>query len=213
MQIVSFTGGPARVNTYILFDDDKNCVIIDPSEIQPILDIIKDNRLSPRSVILTHGHFDHFWALDDLLKSYHVPVYIHSEDAKMLTNNELNLAVRFGFDIPSKFMFDDPILINDGDILKIGGMEFRVIHTPGHTSGGVCFLVGSSLFTGDTLFSLTVGRTDCYTADVKQLKKSIDKLKTFNDDIKIYPGHGRSSDMKFEKRYNPFMNGGFDYYE
>ena len=213
MKILYFTGGPARVNTYFVFDDNSNCVIIDPSDIMPILDIINENHLTPLAVLLTHGHFDHLWALDDFLSSCPVPVYIHSGDAKMLTNNELNLATRFGYDIPSKFKFNDPILINDGDILKFSDLEFKVIHTPGHTAGGVCYLIDSSLFTGDTLFNLTVGRTDCYTADIEELKNSLDKLKTLDDKIEIYPGHGKLSDLKFEKRYNPFMNGGFDRYE
>ena len=213
MKILYFSGGPARVNTYFVIDDSSNCVIIDPSDADHIFDIIRENHLTPLAVLLTHGHFDHFWALDDFLRAYPVPVYIHTEDAKMLTNNELNLSTRFGYDIPSKFKFDDPVLINDGDILKFSDLEFKVIHTPGHTAGGVCYLIDSFLFTGDTLFNLTVGRTDCYTADIKQLKNSLEKLKTLDNEIEIYPGHGKLSDLKFEIRYNPFMNGGFDQYE
>ena len=213
MKILYFADGPAKVNTYLVIDDRSNCVIIDPSDAEHIIDIINENHFTPIAVLLTHGHFDHIWALDDLLRSYPVPVYIHTEDAKMLTNNELNLSIRFGYDFPSKFKFNAPVLINDGDILKLSDLEFKVIHTPGHTAGGVCYLIDSSLFTGDTLFYLTVGRTDCYTADIGQLKNSLEILKTLNDDITIYPGHGKSTDLKFEKRYNPFMNGGFEQYE
>lgn len=213
MNIIYFSGGPARVNTYFVIDDNSHCVIIDPSDNDIISDIINENHLIPLAVLLTHGHFDHIWALDDLLKSYPVPVYLHSDDADMLTNNELNLSVRFGYDDPYKFKFNDPILVNDGDDLTFSGMKFKVIHTPGHTAGCVCYLIDSFLFTGDTLFNLTVGRTDCYTADIAELKNSIEKLKKLDDNINIYPGHGNLSSIRFEKIYNPFMNGGFDQYE
>ena len=132
MNIIYFSGGPARVNTYFVIDDNSHCVIIDPSDNDIISDIINENHLIPLAVLLTHGHFDHIWALDDLLKSYPVPVYLHSDDADMLTNNELNLSVRFGYDDPYKFKFNDPILVNDGDDLTFSGMKFKVIHTPGH---------------------------------------------------------------------------------
>jgi len=210
MKISSFVGGPANVNTYIVYDDKANCVIIDPSDFFPIRNIVSEFGLIPRCVLLTHGHYDHFWGLDELLDKYAVPVYMHPADAGFLTDNRNNMSERFGHDFPGKFKFDSPLHIEDGDTVEYSDLRFSVIHTPGHTAGGVCFLIENCLFTGDTLFYMTVGRTDCPSADTAALKTSIELLSCLDENITVLPGHGRKSTILFEKRHNPFMNGGFD---
>ncbi len=176
--------GDLQTNCYILTDaKSKNCVIIDPgADSARIKGRLSSEGLSPSFIINTHAHPDHVGAN----KEFNLPVYIHKNDAKFLP----------GVNKP----------LNDGDKIQLGNLAIDVIHTPGHTPGGICLLCGNSLFSGDTLFASCVGRTDLPGGNEAQLINSIkNKLFVLNDDIKVYPGHGSETTIGNEKLNNPLV--------
>lgn len=204
MEISTVVGGPGGVNSYIVYYGSSS-VIIDPADYNKISNQLKELNLKPLAVLLTHGHFDHVWALKEILQRFDVPFYIHEEDIKIVSDSKFNFAERFGFAEKGRYDFPQPVALHGGDILNFANMTFKVIHTPGHTPGGVCYHINNSLFTGDTLFRGTVGRTDCYFADESALINSLKIFAGFSDDTIVYPGHGRPSTIGFELSYNPFL--------
>ena len=198
---------PFEENCYLVWSDEDNIgVIIDPGdEDEMIVENIEKNRIDPNAILLTHGHGDHIGAVGPLKKRYDIPIYIGKDDAPMLLSPSANISAAFGYEIicpPADF------LMNDEDVFKIGSIEFEVITTPGHTSGGVCYYAENCLFCGDTLFNGSIGRTDLPGGDYKTLLESIDKkLLCLPDDIKCYPGHGPVTTIGTEKKFNPFIAG------
>lgn len=197
--------GPFQANCYILADNsDSQAIIIDPgNEEHKIKQTLNKFRLKPAFIINTHGHIDHI-SCDD---SFDVPIYIHRDDASLLKDSHLNLSDLFGSGYKVKSKID---IVEDKQLLKLGQIQLEVIHTPGHTPGGICLWLkrpmDKVLFTGDTLFCGSIGRTDFFGADERTLIESI-KNKLFNlaDDTIIYPGHGPISSIGKEKRNNPFL--------
>lgn len=193
-------------NTYILSDEFNNCFIIDPGiDDINILNYIKDNKLCLKGVLLTHGHFDHIRGLKLLLKEYpSLNVYIHKDDKDSFTNPILNASNMdkelFKIDI-------NPILVNDGDIIKGLSEDINVLHTPFHTLGCVCYYLSNSklMFTGDTLFNMSIGRFDLPNSSFRLIKTSLAKLKCFDDEYIVYAGHGDDTNMGYEKRNNPYL--------
>lgn len=179
----------------------RNAIIIDPgADYERIKQVIAQNKLTARMVINTHGHADHIGADAD----FNLPVYIHKLDAKCLQDPQFNLSCLMGapFSVPVK----DIIAVDNGGIIKLDSLRLEVIHTPGHTPGGVCLKMDKLVFTGDTLFSGGVGRTDFPGACEQQLLASIrDRLLSLDDATVIYPGHGPISTIGNEKRHNPFL--------
>ena len=194
-------------NIYICFEDGAaEAVVIDPaSNAQKISAVLKQEGLCCAAILLTHGHFDHIDAADELRSLTGAPLFVHAEDADMLTSEEMNGSAGFGFHVvcrPAEHTFCD------GEELNFGGMTFRVIHTPGHTPGSCCFDTGAELFTGDTLFHLSIGRTDLPGGDFETLKRSLMKLEDkIEGERALYPGHDTSSSFEYEKCNNPFMSG------
>lgn len=187
-------------NTYLV-GNEKEFVIIDPSvDIRNILYIIRKRFSKSKllGIILTHGHYDHFVSIEEVQKNFNVPVYISREDLPKLTN--LNLSCGFFFGITSLPKIDNILILPQE--LKLGTLEFKIINTPGHTNGSVCLKIEDALFTGDTLFNDGVGRTDLPTGNVNKLNESLKLLMKLNDDLKVYPGHGPSSTIGYEKNYN-----------
>ena len=187
-------------NTYLV-GNEKEFVIIDPSvDIRNILYIIRKrfSRSKLLGIILTHGHYDHFVSIEEVQKNFDVPVYISREDLPKLTN--LNLSCGFFFGITSLPKINNILILPQE--LKLGTLEFKIINTPGHTNGSVCLKIEDALFTGDTLFNDGVGRTDLPTGNVNKLNESLKLLMKLNDDLKVYPGHGPSSTIGYEKNYN-----------
>ena len=206
MIIRTVRGGPVAVNTYILSSGGHESVIIDPSDAPRIKTLLYNLSLVPKAVLLTHGHFDHIWGLDEIISSYpDIPVYLHPADKDMLTDPQKNMACMVGINDPGYFKFGNTTDITDGQIIKIEDMEFTVIHTPGHTKGGVCYLSGGAMFTGDTLFRGFAGRTDFYNSDHSELLGSLAKLRNYDDFIEIYPGHDKETTLGREKKFNPFL--------
>lgn len=193
--------GPMQVNCYILGTDDKQAVIIDPGD-----DYVKINRridklaLRPKFIVITHGHYDHIGAAGD----FNLPVYIHSLDKQALLDPSKNLSGFFGAGLSIDC---DVHALEEGQIIELEDIKLKVIHTPGHTPGGITlYIEGKCLFTGDTLFYQGIGRTDFPGASEERILESIrEKLLNLGDNIAVYPGHGPQSTIGGEKERNPFL--------
>ena len=192
-------------NTYVLIDDNSHCIVIDPSkDYDGISSYIKQNNLILKAILLTHGHFDHIRGVKRLIDEYSVPLYVGFDEVDLLTNPRLNC---------SKYMSEEyvldvkPITLCDNEVVRIFDEDILCISTPFHTIGSMCFYLKDSklLFTGDFLFKGSVGRSDLPTGTPKTFNNSIRKILSLPDDVKIYPGHGPSSNIKLEKETNPFI--------
>jgi len=199
--------GPFQVNCYVLAAaDNSQAIIIDPgSDAAKIRRALKKHRLEPGLIINTHGHCDHIGADDE----FGVPIYVHRADAALLRDPKLNLSpliILAAYSVKSEVKS-----LEEKDKIELGRVQLEVIHTPGHTPGGICLLMrrpqDNILFSGDTLFYQGVGRTDFAGADGQQLIKSIkEKLLKLPDGTIVYPGHGPSSTIGEEKKNNPFLS-------
>ncbi len=198
--------GPFASNCYIVgSQSNKEGMIIDPGdEAKQILKRVKDLELDIKFIVLTHGHIDHTGALKEVKEATGAEVVIHGDDAKSLKNQLV--AIAFGLSYPTPPRPDR--LLKDGDSLDVGGMHFEVLHTPGHTSGGICLLGQGVVFSGDTLFNYGVGRADLPGGNYSQLMNSIQtKLMTLPDNTVVYPGHGTATTIGAERTGNPFLRG------
>lgn len=198
--------GSFMANCYIVGSNKtKEAAIIDPgADFNRIDNKIKELGLIPKIIILTHAHGDHIGAVADLKAKYSIPVYIHEYDAEFLSDSSINL---------TKMLFRKDLSINpdvklkDGDIIQLSDLEFEIIHTPGHTPGGICIKIENIILTGDTLFNKSIGRTDFPGGSFEDIISSIkNKIFKYSDDTIIYPGHNSPSTIKSEKQGNPFVN-------
>lgn len=191
-------------NMYILIDEDtKKSAVIDPGgAIDKIFNYIKKNSLELDYIILTHGHGDHIGAVNDIKLKTNATIIAHKDEKELLNDNRKNLSYSMHCG-PQEL--DADIYVNDKDKLELGNLKLSFIHTPGHTKGSMCIRVNNDMFTGDTLFAGSIGRTDFYSGDYKQIEKSLNKLAKFEDKVKIHPGHGPSSTLGIEKMSNPYM--------
>jgi len=200
MQVTTVQVGELQTNCYILTAGN-DAVVIDPgAEGERLFQLLGDRNLL--AILLTHGHADHIAALNPLREPTGAPVYIHADDAEMLTDSQANLS--WMMSIFTTQPADQ--LLTDGQELAFGDISLRVIHTPGHTRGGVCFDDGvDNLFVGDTLFCESIGRTDFPGGDMNSLCTSV-KEKLFPlGDRSVYPGHGPVTTLAHERRNNPFL--------
>lgn len=192
MTITTVPLGLYQTNCYILAESDR-CLVIDPGdEAEKLLALLQRHSLTVEAVLLTHGHFDHVGAVKTLAAETDCRVFLHEEE---LT---LPAAMTAG-----KLYYTD--LYKEGDRLTLAGMTFEVLHTPGHTPGSLCLRFGEHLFSGDTLFAGSCGRTDFPGSSPAAMVRSLSRLAQLEDDLKVYPGHGESTTIGEEKRYNPYL--------
>ena len=213
MKVLSLSVGFLGVNCYIVCcEQTGDCAVIDPGgDCDGIVRRIEENHLKPEYILLTHGHFDHIGAVTELKERTGAELVIHPEDAGLLTDADRNLSRLFGVGSVQVKVPPDRFL-SDGDKLEIGNVVLKVIHTPGHTMGGVTYMGDGILFTGDTLMKGAVGRTDMAEGNYPLLMKSLsEKLLILDDGLLVCPGHGGRSTLGQERRTNPFLQdmGGF----
>ena len=204
LTIQSFAVMPFDENCYVVSDETGEGVVIDPGGMaKQILSYIREAKLSIKAELDTHGHCDHIGANDEIRDETGAPLYIHKEDAAMISDMKLNLSAFMGFRVISR---PAEHLLSEGDKISFGQTELEVIHTPGHTKGGVCFVGEGVAFTGDTLFAGSIGRSDFPGGSEVELIGNIKKkLLVLPDETKVYSGHGPSSEIGWERQCNPFL--------
>ncbi len=204
MKIETLQVGPIRTNCYLLCDETARvCAVIDPGdEGERIADAVEKSGCALQYVLLTHGHFDHFTGLRALLERYDVPVYIQRKDATDHDDGS-GYSIRFP-------RLDDAHQrwYGEGNELPLGGLTIRVMETPGHSQGSVCLVVENVIFSGDTLFRSSCGRTDLPGGDYRAILESLGRLGRLEGDYHIYPGHDRDSTLAEERRFNPYLRHG-----
>lgn len=205
MKIVQLEVGNLGTNCYIAYcENTKKAVVIDPGGgIDRIASILNREGLKLEAIINTHGHADHVLGNVKLKEMTGAPLWIHGDDAEMLGSGSRNLSAFIG---ASTSCGKADRLLKDGDILSIGDFELKVLHTPGHTPGGISLLAEKEVFVGDTLFAESIGRTDFPGGSYSQLIDSIkSRLMALDDETKVYPGHGPATTIGWERRQNPFI--------
>ncbi|MGL4772444.1 MAG: MBL fold metallo-hydrolase [Clostridium sp.] len=199
MIIKTIPAGIYDANCYIIIDEStKEAVVLDPGGDETRLEgVINSLGVKVKYILLTHGHIDHVGAVEYLSKVYGAPYYINEMEEEYMKKDN------YVFGSFAKANGN----LKDGDVLNFGSHTIKVIQTPGHTKGGVCFLIGDKVFTGDTLFQGSIGRTDFPGGDFDEIITSIKtKLLPLGDAVEVYPGHGPKSTIEFEKRRNPFLH-------
>ncbi len=200
VQLMMLPLGDYQTNTYLAWRSGSDtCVVIDPGyEPKEILHKANVVGKQVEAIILTHGHFDHVGGVKKIAADTGCPVYIHKADFDMRDQ------VKALFPLTGK-AFADVRFLEDGQVLKLSGLEIKVLHTPGHTPGSVCLAFEDCLITGDTLFAMSIGRTDFPGGDYDAMCQSLAKLKGLTGDYQVYPGHGEASKLSTEKCRNPYL--------
>lgn len=195
---------PIGENCYILDDGEGKAIIIDPgSYAETIEEELEKLGLTPEKILLTHGHFDHMSGVKQLKEKYGAKVYINQNDECMLSDRPKSgalIAPLFEY-VPT----ESDGYLKEGDVIRQGKIEMKVMETPGHSKGSVCFIMGDCIFTGDTLFCGSIGRSDLYLGDHGELEKSLKRLTELPGDYLLYCGHGEDTTLNEERSFNPFL--------
>jgi len=194
--------GAYQTNTYIVHDEaSKTCSIIDPGYFPHIiLEEVAKLGLEVEAIVLTHGHFDHVGAVKEIVKATGCKLWMHEGD----WSQQRNPVTAYFYPI-ANCDFTEVQFCEEGEEIAAGGLTFRVLETPGHTWGSVCYQCGDVLFSGDTLFEAGCGRTDLPGGDWNTIQNSLRRLAQIAEDCTVYPGHGGSTTLAYEKQYNPYM--------
>ena len=209
MKIEYLILGEYQTNCYVLRKNDsaKDCLIIDPGlEPEELIEFLDEQKLNPVAVILTHGHIDHIAGVAELRSRFpEIKVYIHNHDAEMLTEPKINLSAISGMAFVTE---SEDVSLKERDVIDLAGIKLLVLHTPGHTPGGISLYSKEAgvVFVGDTLFADSIGRTDFPGGSMSQLMASVrEKLFTLPEHTEVYPGHGPATTIAAEKAHNPFF--------
>ena len=197
MLIKTLPVGQLETNCYVVTDENALvCAVIDPGdESNTILDYIEDNKLSCKAILITHAHFDHVSAVNAMLEATGAELYMCEKDLELAKTGASGR-----FTPPENTHF-----YKDGDEVKVAGLTFKVMETPGHTPGGVTLICGDALFTGDTLFRGSCGRTDLPGGDMRAELRSLKRIASLEGDYEGYPGHAESSMLSIEREHNPYV--------
>ncbi|MDQ5984059.1 MAG: Hydroxyacylglutathione hydrolase GloC [Eubacteriales bacterium SKADARSKE-1] len=204
--VKTYRVGALSTNCYVIQDSaTKKMAIIDPGGISAALDkTIKDlGSENFEYIILTHGHFDHIRKVKRYKDLTNAKVVINKNELDFIFDKSLNLCHDFGPKALEPFTAD--LVLNDGDIINLGKTRIKMLHTPGHTKGGACYICDKYLFTGDTLMKNTMGRTDLKSANIKEMANSLKRIGELKENYIIYPGHGDMSSLECEKKNNPYL--------
>lgn len=204
MKVEYFVVGPIDVNCYVISDDNGIGAVIDPGgNAERIMAYIKKENLDIRYVLNTHGHGDHIGADDAVRDGTGAPLYIHAADADMLTDARKNLSAFMGYQALAR---PADVLLHGGEEITVGDIKLKVVCTPGHSAGGVCFVGDGFVFSGDALFADSIGRTDFPGGSQAELVGSIKReLMVLPDETEVYPGHGPKTTIGWERVYNPYL--------
>ncbi len=197
--------GPLMANCYIVWSDsDHSGVMIDPGGWSDAIENdIQEEQIRIKKILLTHGHYDHIAGLINAVNYTEAKVYIHEQDAECLSSPGRNISLMMG---QSKVFPSADIYLHGGEKIEVNSeLVFSVLHTPGHTPGGVCYITNEMMFTGDTLFLGSVGRTDFPGGSYSEIIHSVKQLMTFPEDTVVYPGHGEKTTIRFEKMNNLYV--------
>lgn len=204
MQIKTVVTGQLEENCHLIWDSEKRCLVVDPGDDgELIFDVILREGLSVQAIALTHGHYDHVGAVNWLRKKTGAKVIAHEEEKNLILDPQISLSYYFNPDFPTPVVDS---YVQEGDTVTIGNLTFTVMHTPGHTQGGMCLYTDGVLFSGDTVFSGTLGRWDFSTGDLSKLIHSITKrIFSLPSDTVIYSGHGPKTTVGKEKKQNEVL--------
>lgn len=203
MQVICQPVGPVEANCYIVLENEK-ALIIDPGADAPVLKgMIQSLGAKVEAVLLTHAHFDHIGAVDELVKEYGVDVYLNPLELDFLEKPEKNASASF-MGIPKMSLTSKPVPFKEGK-QQIGSFEVTAYYAPGHSAGSTILEIGDCLFTGDVLFNNSIGRTDLATGNADQMKQSLAFLNSLTKNYEVYPGHGPSTTLDREKKTNPYL--------
>ncbi len=206
MKINQYVVGEVQTNCYIIINEEtKECLIVDPgAAARQLASRIKADALKPVAVLLTHGHFDHAGAAKELAEEFEILIYAHEAEEDTLKEPRKNVSWMVG----REESYKADVYVNERETLNLAGFSIQVIHTPGHTKGGCCYYFKDEqvLFSGDTLFAQSVGRTDFPGGSMSEIVRSIrEKLMVLPDETTVYPGHNDVTTIKTERNYNPYL--------
>ena len=206
IEIKTVVLGQVNTNCYFVWNaETKEGIIIDPADnADYIIQVIREEQIIVKGVYLTHAHFDHMLAASSVAGAYRAPVYCLAQEKEVAESTRLNLSDYFG----CTYALTPDRVLQDGETMQVAGMQMQVLHTPGHTKGSGCYYFAEKgiLFSGDTLFLESVGRTDFPTGNSATLAKSIkEKLYVLPEEVKVYPGHGSATSIGYEKKNNMFV--------
>ncbi|WP_148574935.1 MBL fold metallo-hydrolase [Nocardioides caldifontis] len=222
MFIAGFPAGPWATNCYVVATEPgAECVVVDPGKdaAQGVAEVVREHRLKPVAVLVSHGHIDHMWCVAPVAGSYDATAYVHPDDRHLLSDPMAGMSPETaGMLLGGRYEFAEPdevAEIADGTDLELAGLRFRVDHTPGHTPGSITFRtpyddpqsgVSQVMFSGDLLFAGSIGRTDLPGGDSEQMMRSLaEKVLPLPDDIVVLPGHGEQTSIGQERATNPFL--------
>ncbi len=203
IKVECFSEGSYGCNCYAVFSGEEIALVDIGEATDEIIEFAKKNKDKIKYVLLTHCHYDHICGVERVLKETDAKLVIHKADAIGLENPEYSLSARVGFPQPQ---IKADIEVQNGDKLPLGDSFFEVLHTPGHTSGSICYLIEDKMLSGDTLFEGSIGRTDFISGSIEQMKSSLNILKNLGEDYEVFPGHGYPTTLFSEIETNYYFN-------